>query len=306
MEAELIRWLEQHVPRHRALRLPLGDDTALVEMPSPAGVLVTVDLLSAGVDFLPDQVDLQRVGRKALAVNLSDIAAMGGKPTAAVVALALPREGALAQAQRLYAGILPLAAEYDVAIAGGDTNTWEGQLVIAVTVLGQPHARGLLRRDGARTGDVILVTGRFGGSILGKQFDFNPRVREIARLLDRYQLHAAIDVSDGLALDASRMAAASGCGIVLDTARVPIDPAAEELARRDGRSPLEHALGDGEDFELVLAAPPEEAARMLDEQPLEVPLTAIGHCAAEVGLWSIDATGQQRPLPATGYEHPGT
>src|SRR5207248_8962470 len=120
----------------------------------------------------------EQIGRKALAVNLSDLAAMAAKPVAALVALALPRQGGEKIAKELYEGLLPLAAEFDCPVAGGDTNSWDGPLVISVTALGEvpPDRRWL--RSGAHPGYAILVTGHFGGSILGPQFSFTPRVKE--------------------------------------------------------------------------------------------------------------------------------
>lgn len=305
MEFELIAWLRRRLPSHPLLRLGLGDDAAVLRLGQGPDVLMTVDLLSEGVDFHLAHCDPRRVGRKALAVNLSDIAAMAGRPLAAVVALCLPRAGALALATQLYEGLLPLAEHYGVAIAGGDTNCWDGPLVASITLLGQATTRGPLRRDGAEAGDKILVTGDFGGSLLGKHFDFQPRVDEALLLHDRYTLHAGIDVSDGLSLDLWRMAAESGLGARLDTSAVPIAAAAHELAaqRGDGVSALEHALGDGEDFELVLAVPPPEAGRLLADQPLGVKLTCIGEFVREPGLWQVDSRGQSVPLPPRGWEH---
>src|SRR5205823_7216128 len=127
--------------------------------------------------------DTRRIGRQALGANLSDLAAMAAQPVAAFVSLALPRDGAagkgaLQMAIGLYEGLLPLAREFDVAIAGGDTNTYAGPLVISVTAMGQPSPRGPLTRSGGHPGDWLFVTGSLGGSILGHMFDFTPRVRE--------------------------------------------------------------------------------------------------------------------------------
>jgi thiamine-monophosphate kinase len=257
------------------------------------------------VDFILAECDPRRVGRKALAVNLSDLAAMAALPISAVVSLALPRDGALELAQRLYEGLLPLAEEFDLAIAGGDTNTWEGPLVVSITALGEPAAGGCLTRSGAKPGDEILVTGALGGSILGRHLDFHPRVREAIELHNRYRLHAATDISDGLSLDLSHICEESGCGALLELEAIPLHEDAHRLARdrTDGASALEHALSDGEDFELVLAAPPAETQRMLNEQPLGVPLTRIGRYVAEPGLFALEADGSRRPLTPRGFRH---
>jgi len=306
MESDFITWLRGQVPPHPQLRLGPGDDAALLRLADRADAVVTVDLLTEGVDFDLGEVSAARVGRKALAVSLSDLAAMAARPVAMVAAVALPRRGGRQLGADLFSGFLPLAERYGVAIAGGDTNSWDGPLVISVTAIGETTAAGPLLRSGARPGDRIVVTGSFGGSILGRHLDFEPRVNEALLLAERYRLHAGIDCSDGLSLDLSRIAAESGCGAVMETERVPISAAARELSSRvsDGRSPLDHALSDGEDFELILAVPPEEAERLLRDQPLApLSLSAIGQFIAEPGLWQSGPDGQRRPLAPQGYEH---
>jgi thiamine-monophosphate kinase len=304
MEREFIAWLRERLPPHPLLLLGPGDDAAVLRMKGVDECVVTVDLLTDGVDFILSEVDPRRVGRKALAVSLSDIAAMAAQPLAAVIAVALPRQGGRELAVQLYEGILPLAEKYKVAIAGGDTNVWDGPLVITTTVLGATGKQGPLRRNGARPGDRILVTGAFGGSILGRHFDFEPRVEQISLLSTMYELHAGMDVSDGLALDLSRLAAESRVGAIVDTDCVPIHEDANRLSERDGRTPLEHALGDGEDFELLLAVEPKVANRMSAWLEGTVPrLTDIGEFTAEPGLWQRGVDGVVRPLTPTGWEH---
>jgi thiamine-monophosphate kinase len=303
MENQFIAWLRERLPPHPLLRLGPGDDAAVLRMAGIDECVITVDLLTDQVDFILAESDPRRIGRKALAVNLSDIAAMAARPLAAVLAVALPRQGGRELAIQLYEGLLPLAEEYDMAIAGGDTNSWDGPLVITATLLGQVTVRGPLRRAGARPGDRIVVTGAFGGSILGRHFDFQPRVREALLLNEGYDLHAGMDVSDGLALDLSRLATESGVGAIVDIERVPIHDDARRLAARDGRSPLEHALGDGEDFELILAVNVHEAQRMYTDRPIDAGLSDIGEFVAAPGLWQRGADGMVRPLTPTGWEH---
>ena len=305
MERELISWLRKRLPPHPLLRLGPGDDAAVLRMAGINECVVTVDLLTDHVDFELAEIDPRRAGRKALAVNLSDLAAMASKPLAGVVALALPRHDGMNLAKALYEGMLPLAQQYDLAIAGGDTNSWDGPLAVSITLLGKVTDRGPLCRSGARPGDRIVVTGSFGGSILGKHLDFEPRVDEAIDLHARYELHAGIDVSDGLSLDLAHILEESQCGAILNADAIPIAAAARRLAEAaaDGATPLEHALGDGEDFELILAVPPETARRMLVEQPLSVPLTDIGEFVAEPGLWMQTSGGNRRPLAPRGWEH---
>lgn len=303
MEAEFTRWLRAHVPSYPALPLGLGDDAAVLARTTAADIVVTTDLVSDGVDFHIDEVDPRRVGRKALAVNLSDLAAMAAQPVAALISIALPRDGvasrtALELAMELYEGLLPLASEFDLAIAGGDTNTHDGPLVISITAIGEVTARGPLTRSGGRPGDRLLVTGTLGGSGAGHHLDFTPRVREALAIREHYDLHAGMDISDGLALDLSRLAAESRCGAVIYTDRVPISAAARLMD-----NPLLHALGDGEDFELLLAVSAETATAMEREQPLQCSITCIGELTNDPGLWQQNYAGNREPLEPRGWQH---
>lgn len=304
MELELIDKLRRRLPSHPQLRLGVGDDAAVLRLAERADCVATADLLAEGVHFNLDDVDAPRVGRKALAVNLSDLAAMAARPVAAVVSLLLPHGDALQLSLSLFEGMIPLAEEFHTAIAGGDTNCWSGPLVVNVTAIGETTARGPLRRDGARPGDAILVTGEFGGSRLGKEFDFRPRVDEALLLHGNYQLHAGIDVSDGLALDLSRICRASDCGAMLELDRVPVSPAARRVASGadDGRTPLGHALGDGEDFELILAVPHDDAEAIIRQQPLSIPVTKIGRFCEQSGLWQ-STDGAPTPIEPRGFQH---
>jgi thiamine-monophosphate kinase len=305
MENDLLRWFAANLPSHDRLVLGAGDDAAVIRLADGQHLVATTDMLMDGVDFRVGEHDAVRIGHKALAVNLSDLAAMGARPIAALVSLCLPQVGGESLTKQLYQGLLATAAKYDVAVAGGDTNSWAGPLVISVTALGEVAPQRVWRRSGAQVGDRILVTGSFGGSILGRHLDAVPRVPEALWLAEHADVHAAIDVSDGLSLDLSRVCEASGCGAVLDLKAIPISPDAEQLARErnDGLSPLDHALADGEDFELVLVVPPSEAERLMELQPLGVSLTAIGTITGQPGLWSRVHDGNVQPLAPRGWEH---
>lgn len=309
VERDFIAWLRERLPHHARLLVGPGDDAAIVDLAGRSDTVVTTDMLMDGVDFRVGEVDARRIGRKSLAVNLSDLAAMAAVPKAVVVSVALPNACGFALAQELYEGLLPLAQEFDVAIAGGDTNSWDGPLVISITAFGTLTSRGPLLRSQGKPGDAILVTGDFGGSILGKHLDFTPRVREALRLHERYELHAAMDVSDGLSLDLSRLAEASRCGAELFLERIPIAAAAAALAiSRRAALPqdaaLDHALSDGEDFELILTTTAAEAEKLLRDQPLgAVRLTEIGRLVPDRGLFAVDAQGRRTPLTPQGYEH---
>ena len=305
MEQQFIAWLRERLPPHPLLRLGPGDDAAVLRMAGVEECVVTVDLLTDQVDFVLAEVDPRRVGRKALAVNLSDLAAMAARPLAAVIAVALPRKGGRELAVQLYEGILPLAEKYDLAIAGGDTNSWDGPLVITATLLGpghRPRAALPQRRRGRRSDRRHRGLRRqHPGQALrlraaGQRGPAAERALRAARRHGRQRRAGDRSLATGPRKrrrrdrrDRSRA----------DPRRCP--PAGEQAS--DGRTPLEHALGDGEDFELLLAVPPDEARRMLAEQPLGVPLTDIGQFTAEPGLWQRTAGGPVRPLTPSGWEH---
>ncbi len=306
-EFAFIDWLRQRTPPAERVLLGPGDDTAILRWPSGSNCLVTTDMLLEGSCFRlaqthpdrPGAGTARQIGRKAMAVNLSDIAAMAGVPVAAVVSVGLPRKGGRALAEELYLGLREMADAFDTAIIGGDTNSWDGPLAINVTLLGEATPRGAVRRNSARPGDRLMVTGPLGGSLLGKHFDFTPRVREALALHAAVHLHAMIDISDGLAADLAHLCAESGCGAVLHADALPIADAAHAMA--DERTPLEHALGDGEDFELLFAVAPADAETLLRTPPIPG-LSVIGECIAETGLW-LDENGRRQPLPALGYVH---
>lgn len=303
MERDWIAHLRETNPRSdENLLLGIGDDaTVLKTLQYPT--VMTVDLLTEGVDFLIAEAEPELIGRKAVAVNLSDLAAMAAVPLAVLVAVALPKNDATELVQRLYAGMKPLLEKYDVSMAGGDTNTWDGGLVISVTAIGRLTQRGPLRRDGAKPDDRILVTGPLGGSILGRHFTFEPRIRESLFLHENYELHAGMDISDGLLLDLSRMAEASGLGAETFEGEIPIHPDAFRM-NKPGVSPLEHALSDGEDFELILALPPSEAARLLADRPLDsTTLHEIGRFTEEPGVRMISKNGTMVPCDPRGFLH---
>jgi thiamine-monophosphate kinase len=299
-ELSYIEWLRRRTPHDARVLVGPGDDAAVLAPFGSSPLLVTTDMLLDGSCFRLAEAGPQLVGRKAMAVNLSDMAAMAGEPVAAVVSVGLSRAGASAVAEELYLGLRAMADSFATAIVGGDTNSWDGPLAISVALLGKATSRGAVVRSGARPGHWLLVTGPLGGSIRGKHLTFTPRVREALELHRLVDLHAMIDLSDGLAADVSHICEESGCGAVLRAELIPIAPAAREMS--DAHSPLEHALGDGEDFELVFALEPTEARRLLDAQPVTgITLTHIGECV-DKGLW-LEENGRRRPLEPHGYVH---
>jgi thiamine-monophosphate kinase len=299
-EFAYIDWIRKRTPRNPRVSIGPGDDAAALLLKPNVPSLVTTDMLMEGTCFDLSKTEPRMIGRKAMAANLSDIAAMAGRPVAAFASVALPRQRGRQFAEELYLGLCDMAERFQTALAGGDTNTWDGPLVISVTILGEATERGPVRRSGARPGDWLMVTGPLGGSIRGKHLTFVPRVLEALQLHAAADLHAMIDISDGLAADVNHLCQESGCGAVLRAEAIPIS--ADALAMNDGIAPLDHALGDGEDFELVFAVVPADGERLLQFQPIAgITLTHVGECV-EGGLW-IDQDGKRRALEPRGYEH---
>lgn len=307
MELDFVARLLARIPSDPRLEVPPGDDAAVLRPPAERRTVVTVDMLMEGTDFvLGADCSPRQVGHKALAVNLSDLAAMAARPEAAFAAVALPRSHGDAVGRGLLDGILAMAADFGVVLAGGDTNAWDGPLVISVTAIGSVPPARAWRRDGGRVGDLIVVSGACGGSLLGRHLAVSPRCREALAIAERHEVHAAIDVSDGLSLDLARMMHASRTAAIIDLAAVPIHPDAVTMASRpgDGLSPLEHALADGEDFELLLAMPADEARRLVAEAgALGTPFTVIGEVIEGSGLLGRAADGTITPLAPRGFEH---
>lgn len=282
-----------------AVRLGIGDDAAWLA-PSTAGQLVAVDMLAEGRHFTFPEATPELVGRKALAVNLSDLAAMGGRPTSAFVSLLLPRVRGSEFAERVMAGLLDLADSAQVTVAGGDTNSWDGPLVISVTVCGEPIGPEPILRSGAQPDDWLMVSGPLGGSLpSGRHLTFEPRLDLAEFLVEQTQVHAMIDLSDGLASDLRHILAASGVGAELEADAIPIHADVDLSLPPDER--LQHALGDGEDFELLIAVSPTDGQRLLASA--KAPFARIGRVTAEREVVLIDSAGQKQNLPSGGWIH---
>jgi thiamine-monophosphate kinase len=306
-EFTLIDWIRQgERPRGSPwTRLGIGDDCAILRTAPSSDLLVTTDMLMDGRHFQLAEDGPHAAGYKALGVNLSDIAAMAGVPRAALVAVALPRASAVSIAQGLYAGMRELAERFDVDLVGGDTNAWDGPLVVSVTLLGEATARGAVRRAGARPGDAILVTGPLGGSLFaGRHLRPLPRIAEALALNLAAPLHALIDISDGLSSDLGHILTESGgLGAVLDPAAIPIHPDANEMSRRDGAPALDHALNDGEDFELCLVVSAGDATRLLANPPAPAMLYRVGVVTDSPGLRLRMPDGTLVPIEPLGFDH---
>lgn len=295
----ILRERTSRFPVSSAIRTGIGDDAAILSLSADA--VVTTDLLIEGIDFEVSSCGYARAGGKAIAKNLSDLAAMGALPVAAFLSIALPPGISRSDARSLVDGICDEAERFDCPIAGGDTKRSPAGLIVNVLLIGRPSGSAHLLRSGARVGDVLVVTGDLGGAELGKHLDFEPRLHAGAALV-RLGAHAAIDLSDGLARDLRLLCEASGCGARIDIAKLPISAAANRLAEPGGRSALDHALHDGEDYEL-LAALPRHALAALEADPALEGTVVIGEIvAADRGIELQDGDST-RPLERGGFRH---
>lgn len=274
------------------------DDCAHVLAPG-GRVAFSTDVFAEGSHFLPDTPPAL-VAEKALLASASDLAASACRPQWALIGLCLKKNSPKGWAEAFAAGLAAAAKKWGIAVVGGDTVSSPSATVVTVTVAGEPLPGGPVLRGGGRPGDILAVTGMLGGSILGRHLRPEPRIAEISLLMRFARPTACMDISDGLALDLSRLCAASGCGALVEAARVPVSADARALAERTGKSPLSHALSDGEDFELLLAFPPESwrAAAAV------IPLTLVGSLTPKPeGIRLKNADGTFLPLAAEGFEH---
>jgi len=302
-EFGLIEWIRrQRRERAEGVITDIGDDMAVLETGGRT-VLITTDMLMDGVHFDLQQVTPEQAGYKAMVCSLSDCAAMAAVPWVAVVAAALPKEWSMAAAQRLYGGLEKAAVEYQCPIVGGDTTSWDKPLAVDVTMLARPGKGKPVLRSGARVGDAILVTGELGGSLGGRHVTFSPRVTEAQLLAELVELHAMIDISDGLSRDMDHICQESKVAAELEAEGIPISKAGRESTK-----PLEAALHDGEDFELLFCVDGKEAEKLRQEWPKrsDVRLSRIGRIVAaqeDQRLFLRASDGTMEPLMVKGWEH---
>lgn len=303
-ELELIRRLARSFPPRGLVEIGIGDDGAVLRAPSSRRTVVVTDMLLDGIHFDLRSISPELAGRKAIAVNLSDLAAMGSRPTAAFVSLAIPRQlpdrdGFLST---LYEGIGAMLSQYDCPLAGGDTNSWHGPFAINVCLTGQPFNENVFRRSSASAGDVLLVSGPLGGSLLsGRHLKFEPRLRLAEWLADSGMRVAVMDISDGLALDLHRLAEASGVGAVLDAGLIPIHHDVPADWCDDDR--LNAALTDGEDFELLIAVVEDAVDQLVESARVAgFVLHRIGRVSDTMDI-SLRRGGRVEPLQAGGWQH---
>jgi len=306
-EFELIRTLTRDLSANKSVVTGPGDDCAVLDLGIPERLLLfKTDAVVEGIHFKSD-TQPENVGHKALGRCLSDIAAMGGTPVAAVITLALPKNFDPAYVERIYQGMNSLARRLGVAIVGGETTTNPERILLSVALLGSVGRDKAVLRSGAKAGDAIFVTGELGGSLAGKHLEFDPRIEEGKWLVEHFSIHSMLDVSDGLAGDLRHILNASHVGAELLSKAIPIARQARLAARAESsaKPPLLAALTDGEDFELLFTVRSRDAVPLLDawkKQFPELKLSCIGKITSGQGITIRDKDGV-RPLTAHGYTH---
>jgi len=317
-ERALVARIRQRLTTPQWVVVGPGDDAAAIEPVRGLLEVVTTDAQVDGVHFDRRFVPPDAIGHRALAVNLSDLAAMGARPRAALLSMALPPSLELDAFDRIVDGFLALAARYGVALIGGNITHTSGPMVLDVTALGNVHRRKMLTRDGALAGDEVYVTGSLGdaaagllrlqedhsaGEHTGRYLRPDPRVRA-GLLLGRNQAATScMDLSDGLADGVRQIAEASSVGMTLDRASLPIGPETREWLSRKGCDPIDIALRGGDDFELIFTVRPKQAGRLRAVRRYlgDLPITRIGIVTRAPRLIVKDERGE-RELPE-GYEH---
>jgi thiamine-monophosphate kinase len=303
------------------LTVGIGDDAAVIEPARNQLDVVTTDVQVEGVHFDRAFTPPDAIGHRALAVNLSDLAAMGALPRSALLSLALPRALPISDLTALIDGLLALAARYGVSLVGGNISRSPGPLFVDITAMGSCRRRRVLQRSTARPGDDLWVSGTIGAASAGlaclqrhgaggpewmepsvqRFLRPEPRVRLGRALAGNRAASSCIDLSDGLADGVRQLAAASGLGAIVEAGALPIEPSARRWFEEDLRDAVDATLASGDDYELLFTAPRRYRVRVESVAKREGPLTRIGTMTAE-GRLLVSQGGESRALP-DGYQH---
>jgi thiamine-monophosphate kinase len=290
-EFGLIKRFQEKIKVNSSVVVGSGDDCAVLKLNQKSYQLFTCDMIVEGVDFYKTD-NLGLVGRKALAISISDIAACGGIPKHAVVALGLPKSLPVSQVNLLAQGLFDLAGKFNINIVGGDISA-SSKLIIDVSILGEVEKNKLCLRRGAKVGDLVMVTGEFGGAIKGKHLKFTPRLKEARFLVDNFKIHAMIDVSDGLGQDLGHILDQSSTGAVLYESLIPLSKHARGI---------EEALCSGEEFELLFTVPRDQASKIIKSS--EYHFKVIGEIMPKTfGLRLINYKNRYSSFKLRGYRH---
>ncbi len=310
-ENDFVSWLFNLLPASPLVPIGIGDDMAAVStglsISHPVAqpfVLLKIDQALDKVHFDSATHTPRQMGLKAVNRCLSDCSAMACEPRAILISVALPDTTNEAFARELFLGVRDAAAVFDCPVVGGDTAVWNQRLAITIAAMGIAGKRPV-RRCGAKPGDIVCVSGMLGGSILGRHMSFTPRIALARTLAQIADIHAMMDISDGLAMDFPRLMKASCCSGTIDAAKLPVHPDACELAHTDGQPAWRHALADGEDYELLFTVDA-SALAAIQRVPMDVPITAIGKVSPAGPLALLLPDGSTTDWPRGGWEYAGT
>ncbi len=295
-----LRLIDEFAKRFKAkdssVIVSIGDDAAVVRGPKKNYFVFTSDMLIESVHFKKNE-DLKKVGYKAMAVSLSDIAAMGAIPKYALICVGLRERGIDRAASKLMKGVASCASKFGVEVIGGDTNRSD-KLVIDVFVVGEVEPDKVVLRSTARCGDHIFVSGPLGGSFKGRHLDFCPRIRESRFLVENFKVTSMIDLSDGLGMDLNRICYASNKGALIFEGKIP---------KSRGVSKIESALFDGEDFELLFTLSKDGALKlqsMMRKRKIPMKFYSIGRITDLFkGVKMFTKDGKMKDVPCKGFRH---
>lgn len=295
-EIRLIERISKGIKLDRSVIKGIGDDTAVIAWKRDKYLLYTCDMLVEGVHFTRKLATPFQIGWKAMARNISDIAAMGGSPRYATVSIGIDPNTQISFVDGIYRGMRAAADKFKINIVGGDMSRSK-KTVIDISLIGEVRKERLVTRSGAKAGDLILVTGSIGGSMKGKHLDFLPRINEARELTGNFKINSMIDVTDGLVLDLSRILKASGVGARIYQSLIPISKEA---------SSFEKAITDGEDFELLFTMSVNEARRFFKTMlaKMKIPVTLIGEVTSKRdGYILITNSAKEKKVDPKGYLH---